>query len=125
MEHCCSSGSCGCTDCCSLYLVLYCSNLISLSSGVSTANLSCWLVLIRCNLLCLSSGVSAAILSHSRVLFCCEVACLSYSSLSSAFGTIPLPLFSQPFAPCFRCLCSTLSSLPFVSVPSLIFLLMR
>ena len=41
----------------------YC-NLLSLSSGVSTANLLCWMVLIRCNL-SLSSRVSTAILSHS------------------------------------------------------------
>ena len=37
-----------------------CYNLVSLSSGVSTANLSCWLVLIRCNLASLALVVSAA-----------------------------------------------------------------
>ena len=47
------------------------------------------------------------------------------SSLSSAPGTIPLPPFSQPFAPLLRCLCRTLSSLPFISAPSPIFLLLR
>ena len=47
------------------------------------------------------------------------------NSLSSTPGTISLPPFSQPFAPLFCCLCSTSSSLPFVSVPSPIFLLLR
>ena len=43
-------------------LSLMCCNLVSLTSGVSTANLSCWLAVIRCNLVSLSSGVSAAVL---------------------------------------------------------------
>ena len=42
----------------SLYRMCY--NLVSLSSWVSTANLSCWLVLIRCNLASLALVVSAA-----------------------------------------------------------------
>ena len=47
------------------------------------------------------------------------------SNLSSAPGTIPLPPFSQSFTPLFRCLCSTSSSVSFVSAPSSIFLLLR
>ena len=46
LECCWNSGSCGFTDCCSMYFVLQHSNLNSLSSRVSTANLSHWLVLI-------------------------------------------------------------------------------
>ena len=128
----------------SCWLVLT-SAVIFLSSGGSTANLSCWLMLIRCDLLSLS-GVSAAIHSRSRVLFCCDFlsissgfSCHSFaftgtsllwaglsftSSLSSVPGTITLPPLSQTFAPLFRCLCSTSSSISFVSAPSPIFLLL-
>ena len=62
-------------------LSLICCNLVSLSSGVLTANLSRWLVLIRCNL-SLSSGVSAASLS----LICCN-----FVSLSSGVSAASLP----------------------------------
>ena len=62
-------------------LSLICYNLVSLSSGVSTANLSPWLVLIRCNL-SLSSRVSAASLS----LICCN-----FVSLSSGVSAASLP----------------------------------
>ena len=40
-------------------------------------------------------------------------------------GWIPLPPLSQSFGPLCHCLCSMLSSVSFVSAPSLIFLLLR
>ena len=47
------------------------------------------------------------------------------SSLSSAPGTLPLPPLSQHFTPLFHCLCSTSSSVSFVSVTTPIFLLLH
>ena len=40
-------------------------------------------------------------------------------------STIPLPPLSQSFAPLFRCLCSTSSSVSFISALSPIFLVLR
>ena len=58
---------------------------LSLSSGVSAANLLCWLVLIRCNLPSLFSGVSPANLSCWLVLIRCN--------LPSLFSGFHLPTF--------------------------------
>ena len=98
-----------------------CYNFAFLSSGISDASLS----LICCKLNSPSSWLLAAILLHSQVLFCCKVACLSQVVWVAHLASIPLPSLSQPFAPLFSCLCSTLNSVSFVSAPSLIFLLLR
>ena len=77
------------------------------------------------NLVSLFSGVSAAIFFAFTGTFSLQSSLSFTSSLSSTPGTISLPPFSQPFAPLFCCLCSMSSSLPFVSVPSPIFLLLH
>ena len=99
LECCWNSGSCGFTDCCSMYFVLQHSNLNSLSSRVSTANLSHWLVLIPSAvtlflspqefqlLVYLSSAVTSIVMVSAASL---SVICCNLVSLSSGVSTANL-----------------------------------
>ena len=75
---------------------------LSLSSGVSAANLLCWLVLIRCNLPSLFSGVSPANLSCWLVLVRCN--------LPSLFSGFHLPTFRAGCMVLIHCNLPSLSS---------------
>ena len=102
-----TSGACRCSQC----------GHVCMKFSLSAAIFSRSLVLFCCNLLSLSTGVSAAILSLHR-----------YFSFTSSLSSTPdmillLPLY-QSFTPLFRSLCSTSSSVSFVSTSLPIFMLL-
>ena len=102
--------------------------MLFLSPRVSTANFEWWLVLVCCNLQSLSLEFSVASVSliHCNLVSLTSEGSFHFfayfsavkwpSSLSSAFGTVLHPQFSQPFAPLVRCLFSTSGFVSFCAI---------